>query len=74
MVLLDLPSRRREEPAGSPPWILPPGDGGRRTGERGVLLRCEKPSSPVPRLPLGFEGGGAPFVVGEGFQRGPPFP
>ena len=35
------------------------------------FFRSELPS-PVPRLPLGFEGGGAPFVVGEGFQRGPP--
>ena len=35
------------------------------------LFRAELPS-PVLRLPLGIEGGGAPFAVGEGFQRGPP--
>ena len=37
------------------------------------LFRLELPS-PVLRLPLGFEGGSAPFVVGEDFQRGSHIP
>ena len=64
-------------PNGSPGPLLPakggrmPPIGSPRICYLIPLFRAELPS-PVLRLPLGFEGGGAPFVVGEGFQRGPP--
>ena len=70
----EAPSRQGSRRIGIPHQALrasfPQGKPGCCSPLRQLILFCSP--SPVPRPPLGFEGGGAPFAVGEGFQRGPP--